>query len=260
MKKKRIIFITLGVIIVLTIGHFALSKPIYTLGAKIYLANKYSWNIKDIETVKYQRDYFDSDFGFMFLDSSNSISYNHKKWIFRYKKRDFNVERYHLHYADDYQLEDIFKWCTEYLQENVDKDITGVEIDSNIIFRSPDNDYKYNLPWNSKRVFIKNDAKKLLDIQYNLNDFVVFYHPNDLYKYISVETDKYNINSNENYYSFKKEKQALLNGFANSNIVIISRTDFERDSIGVFCLTKAKQSILFQMIQQTLCFKIDNTQ
>ncbi len=256
MKKKRIIFITLGVIIALTIGHFALSKPIYTLGAKIYLANKYSWNIKDIETVKYQRDYFDSDFGFMFLDSSNSISYNHKKWIFRYKKRDFNVERYHLHYADDYQLEDIFKWCTEYLQENVDKDITGVEVYSDIIYHSSEYSFDYKLPWNYRKIFTKEDAEKLLLVQKTASRLNVFYYKSDFTDYGKKDGNGYNHKKylpNDNYFRFKNIKTNKLYSYnyINCNIVIISRNTFSREHYSSFIGRCRQTKITFSQKAET---------
>ena len=43
-----------------------------------------------------------------------------------------------FHFVDDYQLEDIFNWGTEFLQEHVDKNIVGLDIGDGTIYKSPD--------------------------------------------------------------------------------------------------------------------------
>ena len=48
----------------------------------------------------------------------------------RYNGKKFFVKKYKGKYYDDYQLEDIEKWCTDWLKNNVDERFTGVDLDT----------------------------------------------------------------------------------------------------------------------------------
>ena len=239
MKKNKALIIALIIAAVIA-GYVVIGGAVSTLGAKVYLADKYNWKITDIKTVEYHPDKIETDFGFMGLDATNTVSYINKKWVFEYGGRKFNAEHYNFHYADDYQLEDIFNWCTEYLQENYDSEIAGVEVYSDIIYHSSQYDFDYELPWNHKKVFTKDDAKELLEVQSKINKMPIFYLTKDL-DYYGIKNNNVNFYTpNDNYTRFKNIKQKLLP--FNSVIVLIEYAKFDYSKYSVV-VNSSNQSI-----------------
>ena len=102
---------------------------------------------------------------------------------FEYNGRKFFVNRNDGKFYDDYQLEDIENWCTEWLQKNIDENIVGIEL---II----DNYFNYiaNCDKSNNYVLTKSDTKEFLDNysygKYNYYQTIFYYnnydHSNEL--------------------------------------------------------------------------------
>ena len=206
---------------------------------KTHLSQKYGIDKNEIKVLEYIPQHLDTDFGFFGLDATNTMNYVNRKWRCEYKDREFIVEYYNLKYMDDYQLEDIFNWCTEYLQENYDKEIVGVEVYSDIIYHSPTYDFDYKLPWDTNKVFTKNDAKTIIETickinnRHNYNSLNVFYERDNLNHYAKFDSLGWNRTENNNYFSFKSKKEKLLSKYGICNIIIIANVQFNKQDIGI---------------------------
>ena len=235
-KKKRIMTIVITIIcliiaFVFTVKAINISKE---NNITSYLCEKYKWEEKDIEILNYQKGYWDYNIGFM--DDSIYFNYINPKWEIKYKDRVFNTEYYHFHFADDYQLEDIFQWCTEYLQENVDPEIVGIEVCSDIIYHSSENRFDYDLPWDTKKVFSKKDAKELLTILSEVPSkkwLSIFYKVDNLLSYgQNIQSEhQHELYGNEKYNKFCKGKSKVFKSYYDNcdiKIALIDNVEFER--------------------------------
>ena len=97
--------------------------------AEHYLCQKYDAKPSEIELVDYKhaKPYWNHD------PIISEIHWTDFSFEFEYNNKKFFVNRDEGKFYDDYQLEDIEKWCTQWLKENIDERIVGLEIDSNII-------------------------------------------------------------------------------------------------------------------------------
>lgn len=102
-----------------------------------YLSEKYSADKSEFALL-------DHDKGYLYLteDAIPELKWAPYKWEFEYKGRSFYVNRIDGKYYDDYQLEDIESWCTNWLQQNVDERIISIEISTNSIIKY--SEYKEN--------------------------------------------------------------------------------------------------------------------
>jgi len=229
MKKKVTVAVAIiAVIVSVTIG-FSISANSHTGNQlKSALSEKYGWEKNDIKIVSYQKGYWDYNIGFM--DDSIYFNIINPKWEIKYKDRVFNAEYFHFHFADDYQLEDIFQWCTDYLQENVDPEIAGIEVPSDIIYHSPEYNYDYKLPWNYKKVFTKSDSKEIIEQISTNSNLLIFYKVDNLQDFGIVKTEqrKYYV-PNNNFIAFSKDKDKILKeSLKNYQLVLIDINRFER--------------------------------
>ena len=248
MKNKRVLLVAAITITIasLIVGLFLTRESRANYAAKRWLSNKYDWSMSDIKIIDYQKDYFSSDIGFFFLDAPNTVTYHNKQWICQYNERQFNLEKYGNTYADDYQLEDIFNWCTDFLKQNVNKNISGVEISGDIFFNGytyvislPDlrfnktykNDYK--LLWDSNKVFTESDSELIINTLSEKDKLAIFYTVDNLSEYIDISNDIEL--ANENYYSISenildnlKDKQISNN----SLIVLVNENNYRRCNYG----------------------------
>ena len=146
--------------IIIILALFLSSYTIFhiNIAPKIYLSKKYDTVYSSVQIKKYYPSKLISDFSFkniFDIDSSPSSNYFcTEKWDCIINNREFKIEYYMFHFVDDYQLEDIFDWGTEFLQEHVDKNIVGLDTGDGIIYKSPDL-YKGSLTST-----IKNNSKK----------------------------------------------------------------------------------------------------
>lgn len=129
---KKSIIIAIVVVVLCLAGYKIADKVSYSLvraKAVLYLADKYDAKISDFEMT----DHIHSRF---IIEDENPYDLKFKpKWKdfafeFKYKDRKFIVNRYKGKFYDDYQLEDIEKWCSDWLKNNVDDRMFAVAIDS----------------------------------------------------------------------------------------------------------------------------------
>ncbi len=167
MNKNKIIItsvVSLFVVLALLGGYKLLDTVCYPLvkaEAEYYLCKKYNAGPEEFELVDYKRAkiYWDDPYIFFLTPKWTDFSFE-----FKYNNRNFFVNRENGEFYDDYQLEDIEKWCTEWLQENVDERITGFRLYATDIICYQNITNKEN-----GYVIHENDAKEFLN-NYAKND------------------------------------------------------------------------------------------
>lgn len=203
MKLKKNYAIGLSIIfglIVLLLCCFTLKTLINnnkSNDAKRYIANKYNIETDLISEVSYTKKHLEPDF---VLFENFNIWVVPSRWKFNYGEREFNVEYINDHFVDDYQLEDLEIWCTEYLQDNVDSNISGIELYSDMIFH--DNTYdmfskrsRYytvrsskSLSYSDNKLWKQEDISKFLNYQFdNYKHLGVFYKTDNISKYSTTD-------------------------------------------------------------------------
>ncbi len=126
-KKKKTIIIS--IIILMPLFIFIADFGVQSCVVMNYLCQKYDANVTDFKLVKYTPEHTKD------MTLVTSVLFDHRRmsplWEYEYNDRIFNVQRYDKHsfsYFDDYQIEDISKWTTEYLQKNIDKNIIDCSV------------------------------------------------------------------------------------------------------------------------------------
>lgn len=175
MKKTiRIILSLLGVVIVVVLGiifgiqaYKARNFDYVHEKSLEYLCEKYDAQPEEFELVYYnQAHYTQVEVGFLDYE---------KVWVdfsfeYVYKDRHFVVSRNKNGFYDDYQFDDIQKWCTEWLQKNADERIVGINFNTNNIIN-----FYENTGYDFSYVLSKKDAKKFLLNYTNKDEFVHIY-------------------------------------------------------------------------------------
>lgn len=165
-KRKSIKIIFLSIILLTLANLFA--YPVVAAQAKIYLSLKYKESPTKFELVDHNQSHVRS--------KEYAVFFTQPVWIdfsFEYKHNDrlFFVNRDKGRFYDDYQLEDIENWSTEWLQKNIDKRIVGIPLDSYELIRFQKS-YKNN-------VLTKNEIKTFLYDYFSgnlgINNFALFY-------------------------------------------------------------------------------------
>lgn len=203
MKLKKNYAIGLSIIsglIVLLLCCFTLKTLINnnkSNDAKRYIANKYNIETDLISEVSYTKKHLEPDF---VLFENFNIWVVPSRWKFNYGEREFNVEYINDHFVDDYQLEDLEIWCTEYLQDNVDSNISGIELYSDMIFH--DNTYdmfskrsRYytvrsskSLSYSDNKLWKQEDISEFLNYQFDNYKYLgVFYKTDNISKYNTTD-------------------------------------------------------------------------
>lgn len=166
-KVKKWIKIIFGVVVLLTLANL-FAYPVVSAQAKIYLSLKYKDAPSKFELVDHNQAHLRSEEYQVFFMKPVWVDFSFE---YKYNDRLFFVNRDKGRFYDDYQLEDIEKWSTEWLQENVDKRIVGIPLDSYElqIFQKS---YKNN-------VLTKNEIKTFLYDYFSgnlgINNFALFY-------------------------------------------------------------------------------------
>lgn len=168
-----------------------------TRNAKEYIAYKYGVTQSEITEVEEYKAHIETEF--VLLEKFN-IWVVPAKWVFNVDGKNFNVEYFQKHYVDDFQLEDLEIWCTEYLQDNVDSNISGIELYSDMIFH--DNTYdmfskrsRYytvrsskSLSYSDNKLWKQEDISEFLNYQFdNYKHLGVFYKTDNISKYNTTD-------------------------------------------------------------------------
>ena len=151
-KKKKLLIVFL----VLIIGVLAcLSVPaVRTLQAKYYLSQKYDAKMSEFSVKDYKGKHLMPSEDMIFFEEYYLVGYSFE---FEYNGRNFIVSKTDNGLYDDYQLENIEEWCTDWLKNNADLNMRGLSLDTDDILNYCENnnkDYSY--------VITEADAKNFL--------------------------------------------------------------------------------------------------
>lgn len=175
MKKKRYFILLILVLLIVVVLGIIFGIQAYKARnfdyvhekSLEYLCEKYDAQPEEFELIYYnQAHYIQEEVGFLDYE---------KVWVdfsfeYVYKDRHFVVSRNKNGFYDDYQFDDIQKWCTEWLQENADERIVGINFNTNNIIN-----FYENTGYDFSYVLSKKDAKKFLLNYVNKNGIAYFY-------------------------------------------------------------------------------------
>ena len=172
-KSKKFILAILIIIIALVLIYSAILQI-----PKSYLSEKYNLERNEIKSVYFVPSYFRNESN----NSSNIFDFEkvNSKWKIKYKDDTFYVDYIYGKYYDDFQLTQIYNWSVDYLQKNIDSNISGIEIHSECI-------YYFQAENNSSSELIQeSQTHNFLDFALNdyNNDFVIYYSVNDISPYV----------------------------------------------------------------------------
>ena len=126
-RSKKAFIIAFSLLVAVLIIFIVFRALMVSTLPKLYLTNKYDdMNYEQIEPVSYNPNKIDKN---LFFLEEVYIRIYPQQWRFKYNDKEFNVEFGKMHFADDYQLEDISRLCTEYF-----KKLTGNENIQNVLF------------------------------------------------------------------------------------------------------------------------------
>lgn len=196
MKKKTITIILIVFILVFgsIFGGYFVTKAVMTKGALDYLKGKY-------DVSEYQLEIVDYEMGMYRIESTDwifepfEINWYNYKWKFEYDNKSFFVNRINGRYYDDYQLDDLQIWMTEWLKCNIDGNIVGVQLDSSYLI-------KYQMNFGNKSLITKDkiidffNTDCIYDDNNKFADFMLALYVDDSYYYqISEQENEYILNS-----------------------------------------------------------------
>ena len=192
MKKKTKITIAVLTAVPLLIfsiifGSYTIAKIVMTNGAVLYLQDKYQMSEDQLDVLDYETGRYHIVSTDWILEPF-IVEWHNYKWQFDYNGREFFVNRINGRYYDDYQLDDIQLWATEWLSKNVDENIIGIKFDSEILFN-------YQIHYSNKMLFTGDNAIDLF------NDPCTYDYSNDFFEF-GVE-----IYIDETYYSSMTEQE-----------------------------------------------------
>ena len=130
MKKRTIKKIILSVLIAVIIIGFA-AYIICLQAPKEYLSEKYNVPKSEFTAVFLSPKKHEKETA-LFWDE---CEYDY--WV----PTQWTIEYYDGYYVDDYQLDDLWKWCVDYLQKNIDPNIDGIQLYETDLYYSIKNDY-----------------------------------------------------------------------------------------------------------------------
>lgn len=169
-KTKKIIIAIL--IVISCVGLYkiidATSYTFVRMKAEAYLCQKYDAKPSEIELVDYKhaKPYWNHD------PIISELHWTDFSFEFEYNDKKFFVNRDEGKFYDDYQLDDIEQWCTEWLKENIDEKIIGINIESaNIAF------YQKNKKTDNYYIIKETDVEDFIkDCEKHTNDILVYYN------------------------------------------------------------------------------------
>lgn len=198
-----------------------------------YLVEKYNTSAHDYKIKKYYPRKLVNNSS----HSSNMFEFyfTNETWNIIYNDRSFQVQKIGDKIYDNYQLEDISKYATTYLKENIDENIIGMEISTELLYDST----LPNLPTNTNKLITEDSTEALI-----LNKNSDYLKTITIY-YLTENSDYYRNsmgNGNENHKKLKNELQSKLlskGAKIKINLVIFEKSiEFERFTVkkqkGVF--------------------------
>ena len=228
-KAKKVLSVILIVSVVicsLYVGIHTIYVQAHRGEAVEYLVEKYNTNAHDYKIKKhYPRKLVNNS-----SHSSNMFEFyfTNETWNIIYNGRSFQVQKIGDEFYDNYQLEDISKYATIYLKENIDKNIFGMEISTELLYDST----LPNLPTNTNKLITEASIEELIlnkDSDY-LRTITIYYLTNNCDYYRNSVG-----NGNENYKELKNELQLKLlskNANIKINLVIFEKEiEFERFAV-----------------------------
>lgn len=239
MKKGKKIILRILTIIFAVFLIFGIAHIIYVqyhrAEAVEYLVEKYNTSAQDYKIKKYYPRKLVNNSS----HSSNMFEFyfTNETWNIIYNDRSFQVQKIGDKIYDNYQLEDISKYAAIYLKENIDKNLLGMEISTELLYDST----LKNLPTNTNKLITETSIEKLIlnkDSDY-LRTITVYYLTNNCDYYRNSAE-----NGNENYKELKNELQSKLlskNANVKINLVIFEKEmEFERFTV------KKQKGIFYQ--------------
>ena len=206
-KKRKSIKIIFLAIILLTLANL-FAYPVVAAQAKIYLSLKYKESPTKFELVDHNQSHVRSKEYAVFFTQPVWVDFSFE---YKYNDRLFFVNRDKGRFYDDYQLEDIENWCTEWLKENVDERIIGIDLDSDHI-------RKYQKEVNNRKL-IENDTKEFL--YYYFSGYLDEYYMADFYDESLIQDD--DIESEKKKLSNAIIKKLKIIGITHTNIIDLSQ-------------------------------------
>lgn len=154
--KKKFAIIHISIVLLVIFGllfSFQIKKTVLKNGAIEYLCEKYDADKSEYELIECQTAKF-----YISNDAIPEIKRTNNVFKFCVDGRLFNVEYINGSYFDDYQLDDLYLWTSEYLKNNIDENILGMEISSYMIYDHEESgvrhseDFDQNKVWNQKDI------------------------------------------------------------------------------------------------------------
>ncbi len=217
-KKKKIaafiiifMFLLVGTVFLLNFTNYSFVKS----RAVNYLCDKYDADKDEFELVDYKPSK-------IYIGSSGEIeqhlAFSDFSFEFKYKDKNFFVNRYKGKFYDDYQIDDIEKWCTEWLKENVDENINGIAFDSMSIANYLKRTHKSNM-----YIITESDTKTFIMNCYSKNGYPTYisYHLDNF-----KEDERFEISD-----SISKEINERLSSSVQFKVGITIDNDMDRDAL-----------------------------
>lgn len=218
-KVKKVISLILMVSLVicsLYVGIHTIYVQSHRKEATEFLIEKYGFDSKELILLDYKPSKFhdDTDLGIPF-DWYSTL----ETWNFKYKSRVFGVSKSENGFADDYQLEDVFRWSVDYLS-SIDPNVVGIVIDYGKL----------------QNLVNKSEIESFLK---NTNDsFVIYYKVENLSDYYKTGQNGFRF-ANEEYkkvnYEIMKKYCFINEDIENKGIVLTSSNiEFSRNKYDNF--------------------------
>lgn len=206
-KVLSVILIVSVVICSLYVGIHTIYLQSHRSEAVDYLVEKYEFDSKRLILLDYEPSKFndDTDLGIPF-----DWYWSLETWKFSYESKTFGVSKSEYGFSDDYQLEEIFEWATEYLK-TVDPNVVGIKID-----------------YGKLQEIVKKD--EIEDFLTNVNDsFVIYYKVENLEDYYKVSSNGFKF-TNENFDTINSKvlkKYDFINKNINNKGITLTNSDIE---------------------------------
>ena len=187
-KKKNIILASVFffIIVLSLISGFVIEKTVMTNRALDYLSEKYNAKKFEFELISYKRpNHYLND------DAIPLMVKGCYKWEFKYNERIFFVNIIDEKFCDDYQIEDVEKWCVKWFKDNIDKSIEFVSLGSDDLYAYQINSDNKVMTYESIEAFLTSDGSFRWDEMFDNNILLAVYYLNNSldFKKLNEKTD-----------------------------------------------------------------------